>query len=218
MAHLAIWVEDGPDLERDGVVRWRWVDLARRFEVDFGIKLHERTVGSYLARLGFRRMSVRPEHPKADRQTQAAFKEKPRRSGCGNPVRPGEGKAFGDMVSGRGKGWSTRDADPHPGKTRDTPAHPSRYALQMELYRPAFFAPQKADQNHHRKLGGAKSTKNICRFNRLVEILWPIRYLRTVRPLDSKKLWINSPCVAEQRFPLEGHPVQRNLPGQPKER
>ena len=43
-------------------------------------------------------------------------------------------KAFGDMVPGRGKGWSTRDADPHPGKARDTPARPSRYALQMELY------------------------------------------------------------------------------------
>ena len=75
MAQLAAWVEDGPDLERDGVVRWRRVDLARRIEVVFGIKLHERTVGRFLARLGFQRMSVRPEHPKADRQAQAAFKK-----------------------------------------------------------------------------------------------------------------------------------------------
>ena len=51
------------------------MDLARRIEVVFGIKLHERTVGRYLAKLGFRRMSVRPEHPKADPQAQAAFKE-----------------------------------------------------------------------------------------------------------------------------------------------
>ena len=63
MAQLATWVEDGPDPERDSVVRWQRVDLARRIEVVFGIKLHERTVGSYLARLGFRRLSVRPEHP-----------------------------------------------------------------------------------------------------------------------------------------------------------
>ena len=75
MAQLATWVEDGPDLERDGVVRWRRVNLARRIEEVFGIKLHERTVGRYLARLGFQRMSVRPEHPKADPQAQAAFKK-----------------------------------------------------------------------------------------------------------------------------------------------
>ena len=68
MAQLATWVEDGPDPKRAGVVRWQRVDLARRIEVDFGIKLHERAVGRYLARLGFRRMSVRPEHPEADRQ------------------------------------------------------------------------------------------------------------------------------------------------------
>ena len=69
MAQLATWVEDGPDPERDGVVRWRRVDLARRIEEVFDIKLHESTVGRYLARLSFRRMSVRPEHPKSDPQT-----------------------------------------------------------------------------------------------------------------------------------------------------
>ena len=56
IAQLATWVEDGPDPKRDGVVGWRRVDLSRRMEVDFGIKLHERTVGRYLARLGFRRL------------------------------------------------------------------------------------------------------------------------------------------------------------------
>ena len=29
-AKVAAWVEQGPDLERDGVVRWRCVDLLRR--------------------------------------------------------------------------------------------------------------------------------------------------------------------------------------------
>lgn len=75
MAQLATWVEVGPDPEKDGVVRWRRADLARRIEVEFGIKVHERTVGTYLAKLGFRRMSVRPEHPKADVQAQATFKK-----------------------------------------------------------------------------------------------------------------------------------------------
>ena len=56
MAQLSTWVEDGPDPERDGVVRWRRMDLAGRIKVVFAIKLHERTVDRYLARLGFRRM------------------------------------------------------------------------------------------------------------------------------------------------------------------
>ena len=53
VAQLATWVKDGPDPERDGVVRWGRADLARRIEVAFGIKLHKRTVGTYLAKLGF---------------------------------------------------------------------------------------------------------------------------------------------------------------------
>lgn len=75
MARPAAWVEAGPDPERDGVVRWRRADLARRIEAEFGIVLHERTVGSYLARLGFRRLSVRPEHPNGDPAAQVAFKK-----------------------------------------------------------------------------------------------------------------------------------------------
>jgi transposase len=75
MKQLAVWVEAGPDPVRDGVVRWRRVDLAHRIEAEFGIMLHERTVGTYLAKLGFRRLSVRPEHPNADPAAQAAFKK-----------------------------------------------------------------------------------------------------------------------------------------------
>lgn len=75
MAQLAAWVEDGPDPARDGVVRWRRVDLARRIEAEFGVRLHERTVGKHLAKLGFRRLSVRPEHPNADPAAQTTFKK-----------------------------------------------------------------------------------------------------------------------------------------------
>lgn len=75
MAQLAAWVEAGPDPARDGVVRWRRADLARRIEVEFGVKLHERTVGKHLGKLGFRRLSVRPGHPNADPAAQAAFKK-----------------------------------------------------------------------------------------------------------------------------------------------
>ena len=42
---LAGWVDAGPDAEKDGVVRWRRRDLQQRIAVEFGVELHERTVG-----------------------------------------------------------------------------------------------------------------------------------------------------------------------------
>jgi transposase len=75
MAELAAWVEAGPDPERDGVVRWRRRDLQRRIEATFGVEVHERTVGKYLAALGYCRLSVRPRHPRSDPEAQVAFKK-----------------------------------------------------------------------------------------------------------------------------------------------
>lgn len=75
LAELASWVEAGPDPARDGVVRWRRRDLQRRIAAEFGVALHERSVGKQLAALGFRRLSVRPQHPKSDPAAQAAFKK-----------------------------------------------------------------------------------------------------------------------------------------------
>jgi transposase len=68
------WVEEGPELGRDGVVRWRCRDLQERIGREFGVGLHERTVGKLLAKLRFRRLSVRPRHPRSDPAAQAAFK------------------------------------------------------------------------------------------------------------------------------------------------
>src|SRR3954465_8165616 len=74
-AELAAAVEQGPDPDRDGGVRWRRVDLRALIEARFAVRLHERTVGKVLRRLGFSRVSVRPEHPKADEAAREAFKE-----------------------------------------------------------------------------------------------------------------------------------------------
>jgi len=75
VTELAGWVDAGPDPAADGVVRWRRQDLRRRIAERFGVELHERTVGKYLAALGYRRLSVRPRHPKADPEAQEAFKK-----------------------------------------------------------------------------------------------------------------------------------------------
>ena len=72
---LAQWVRNGPNPTTDGVVRWRRVDLKRKIEERFGVVMHERTVGKQLARLGFRRLSVRPQHPKSDPEAQDTFKK-----------------------------------------------------------------------------------------------------------------------------------------------
>ena len=77
MAQLAAWVEAGPDPAPDDVVRWRLRDLQHSIEEAFGVVLHERSVGKQLSALGFRRLSVRPQHPKSDPAAQEAFKNFP---------------------------------------------------------------------------------------------------------------------------------------------
>ena len=72
---LARLVEDGPDLDVDGVVRWRRIDLRDKIKSEFDVDLHERSVGKYLTSLGYRRLSVRPQHPKSDPEAQEAFKK-----------------------------------------------------------------------------------------------------------------------------------------------
>ena len=62
-AELAALVEAGPDPQRDGVVRWRRIDLQARIRALFGVAMHERTVGKQLATLGFRRLQVAPAPP-----------------------------------------------------------------------------------------------------------------------------------------------------------
>jgi transposase len=80
-AKIAALVESGPDPEVDGVVRWRRIDLKRKIEELFGVAMHERTVGKLLERLGYVRLSTRPQHPGSDPEAQEAFKKvSPRRS------------------------------------------------------------------------------------------------------------------------------------------
>lgn len=72
---LVALVEAGPQAGKDKVVRWRRADLRDRLKQDFGLVLHERTVGKLLDALGYRRLSVRPFNPKADPAAQEIFKK-----------------------------------------------------------------------------------------------------------------------------------------------
>jgi transposase len=57
------------------LVRWRCVDVQAEIEKRFKIVVHESTIGKWLRRMGFRRISVRPQHPETDAEAQTAFKK-----------------------------------------------------------------------------------------------------------------------------------------------
>ena len=125
------WVEEGADLARDGVVRFRRVDLRDRIAAEFGVSLHERSVGKLLRRLNFRRLSVRPQHPKSDPAAQEAFKKTSQASPKKALGERAAGKSGRSLVPGRSKGRAARHADPHLGKTWKSPARGARPALHL---------------------------------------------------------------------------------------
>src|ERR1700727_1489850 len=73
-AQFAQIVEAGPDREKDGVVRWRRLDLKGVIAERFGVDFHPRYVGKLLKKLGFSHISARPRHPAQDERTVEAFK------------------------------------------------------------------------------------------------------------------------------------------------
>jgi len=74
-AELARIVEAGPDLEKDGVIRWRCADLKHLIKERWDIELSEVSIGRILKELGFSHVSPRPQHPKQKEGTIEAFKK-----------------------------------------------------------------------------------------------------------------------------------------------
>jgi transposase len=74
LAQFAQIVEAGPDREKNGVVRWRRIDLKRVIAERFGVEFHPRYVGKLLQKLGFSHISARPRHPAQDERIVEAFK------------------------------------------------------------------------------------------------------------------------------------------------
>jgi len=79
LTELARIVEAGPDREKDGVVRWRRVDLQRVIKERFDVDFHERYVGTLLKKLGFSHVSARPRHPAQDARIVEAYKKTSKR-------------------------------------------------------------------------------------------------------------------------------------------
>jgi transposase len=116
LTQFAQIVEGGPDREKDGVVRWRRIDLKRVIAERFGVDFHPRYVGKLLHKLGFSHMSARPRHPAQDERIVEAFKKisrarwkliskgcrRRRRSRYGLRMRPGLARRMGRFGSGPG--------------------------------------------------------------------------------------------------------------------
>ena len=93
----------GPDPERDGVRRWRLVDLRALVEQRFGVRYSQSGMHDLLKRLGIAWMSARPRHPRSDPEAREAFKKtsppssarsprpsgRARRASFGSPTRAG---------------------------------------------------------------------------------------------------------------------------------
>ena len=121
LKELETIVENGPDLETDGIVRWRRVDLQAVIAKRFGVQLHERSVGKVLRRLGFARLSVRPKHPSSQPEAQETFK-KLRSIGAGGAARARGRQAARDLVPRRGPCRPAGHLDPGLGAPRHPPA------------------------------------------------------------------------------------------------
>lgn len=75
MEELRSMVLEGPDLERNQVVRWRCADLRAEIAARWSVTLTKGTVGKLLRRLGMTRLQPRPHHPKKDGAAQETFKK-----------------------------------------------------------------------------------------------------------------------------------------------
>ena len=66
---------EGPTAEVHGVVRWRLVDLLGWLREEFDVSLSRQTLGRELRRLGFRKLSARPQDHAQDLEALEAFKK-----------------------------------------------------------------------------------------------------------------------------------------------
>ncbi len=127
-AKVVEWVEQGPNLERDGVVRWRCVDL----HGELGRRLLSSCMSARWAnccascRSGVCRCvrSTRRANPRNRRFSAQLCRSRDRRLAAGSGWQAG-----GDLVHRRGTCGPAGHADPRVGETRLTSTRPARSTL-----------------------------------------------------------------------------------------
>jgi len=122
----------GPDLAKDGVVRWRCADMQRVIKERFEVTMAERTVAKLLHALGLSRLTPRPRHPKQALQAQENFKKlhgRPERAATS----PRQRQANRSTVSGRSTGRAKRIAHLYLGPARLKAAKVARPAPRFGL-------------------------------------------------------------------------------------
>ncbi len=72
---LFLAVEEGPDPERDDVVRWRQADLVLWLDAEFGVSVSVQTLSRELRALGLRKLTARPRHYAQDPGAIEDFKK-----------------------------------------------------------------------------------------------------------------------------------------------
>src|SRR5208282_5047750 len=75
LAEFAQIVEAGPDRKRDGVVRWRRIDLKRVIVERFGVDFHVRYVGKLLHKLASRISARGPVMPRSTNGSSMRLKK-----------------------------------------------------------------------------------------------------------------------------------------------
>lgn len=122
-AEIKSLVEKGPDAEKDGIVRWRRIDLVRIAKDPFRCAVDEDTMGRVLRELGFAHISVRPRHPKQEDGAIAGFKKNSREAwGDAEGRRARHGRR--DLVPGRDAPRPEERLRASMGATRSRPRQP----------------------------------------------------------------------------------------------
>lgn len=81
-------IEGGPSYEKDGMVRWRAVDIQRVLREEYNLEYSSLSgVRGLCHALGFSYLTTRPSHPRRDGEAIDAFKKTPFNA-CGNTKTP----------------------------------------------------------------------------------------------------------------------------------
>ena len=127
------WLEAGPDPGAGEPARRAVADIRRRIENLFEIKYSVEGVRLPVRRLGFRNVSPRPIHPKADPRAQERIPQQFQGVGEESPARRRVSRKRGRLVPGRGADRPEGHAVAGLGAQGDATAHPSRPQVRILL-------------------------------------------------------------------------------------